>query len=210
MSLVITMKTRNGIVFASDSRSTFVNSTAAYYEEKGRRAQKVFRFGSFILAVTGRNSCMHNGREYRIEDAINQAREDSPGITAKEFTGRMRAFLEFSLCRDRDVPYVFIFGYWHGGQYVVERTEMYYDRIIYRPELDDQIGWSGDVTCFPEKLQHRINRNWTLEEMEAGARMLLGHAIEAGDYFLPYNPVGGEIQVVSFSWPGPGGTVPVK
>ena len=199
MSLIITMKTTHGIVFASDSKSTYINQEKSFYEQEHRTAQKVFQFARFILTTYGRNECFVNGVLYYIEDVINEILSAAPGITMHDFILALRDRLEVSLYRDVSDPYCFIFGYKAQNMYVIEYVQIYRDRIVYNPQLKNCIGWVGDTTCFPEKLQFQLNQNWSISDMENGIRMLMQNAIAVGDLFLNYNPVGGDVQIVSFT-----------
>lgn len=74
MSLVLMLKSKHGLVAASDSKSTL---TLGYGEEAERSVQKVFSGENYLLATWGENR-VHVGNWCRMEDIMKEMVETYP------------------------------------------------------------------------------------------------------------------------------------
>ena len=193
MSLILMMKNRNGLVAIADSKSTITNGQE---EEKGRNPQKLFKGNRYILGTYGVNHAFVDS-VVRIEDTLRELVRSNPdycGLVLKEFQQLLRP--------DCQEQYNFIVGYRLDSKYFPDNHsyliegysvttngihETFSDRTL------SSCQYVGMIDLMPRNVS--VNGNWTLEEMKWKAELLMNTAIQLGDEFLAYNPVGGKLQV---------------
>lgn len=194
MSLILMMKNQNGLVAVSDSKSTISNGMEEKY---GRNVQKIFKGNNYILGTWGVNM-LHIDVTVRIEDVLKSLVERYPddfGAVLKEF--------QYHLKRDCEEEYYFIVGFRLNSQYYKDN----YSYIIEGYTItagDINMNFSdcspsgcraaGVIDMLPRNFS--INMNWTEGELKKKAELLMQTAIKLGNEFMPYNPVGGEIQML--------------
>lgn len=193
MSLILMMKNRNGLVAIADSKSTIANGQE---EEKGRNPQKLFKGNRYIIGTYGVNHAFVDS-VVRIEDTLRELVRSNPdycGLVLKEFQQLLRP--------DCQVQYNFIVGYRLDSKYFPDNhsyliegysvtangiQETFSDRTL------SSCQYVGMIDLMPRNVP--VNGNWTLEEMKGKAELLMNTAIQLGDEFLTYNPVGGKLQI---------------
>lgn len=146
----------------------------------------------------GGTNMLHIDVTVHIEDVLKSLVERYPddfGAVLKEF--------QYHLKRDCEEEYYFIVGFRLNSQYYKDN----YSYIIEGYTItagDINMNFSdcspsgcraaGAIDMLPRNFS--INMNWTEGELKKKAELLMQTAIKLGNEFMPYNPVGGEIQMV--------------
>ena len=195
MSLVVFAQSRHGIVAASDSRSTITGDAGPYLENDNTK--KIFSNEVFLLGTYGENKFLKEHVTLPLSQAIDHCLEITDGLEPEEFLKDLYEELTETFLSSPNTRYNFIAGW-------KQRT---YDEYIVSFFSLSRVGVHYDGTNNPNCLAFCTspmtpnsicsNPSWTILEMEDRCKKLVRGIIDLGDLFLPYNPVGGAIQIAS-------------
>ena len=197
MGLIITMQNQHGLVFCGDSRSTFFDSIATPYQEAQRQTQKVFQAKNYIVATYGRSMAIHRDTAVYMENLLTSLIAVYPDMLEQEFLNRLYTEIRDSFGSDTTAPYHFLLGKIEG------KTPMFYECAMSAvgpelvPRIESRVIYYGVADAAPHNV--RVNENWSVNDLEKSARMLMKSTIDIGDRFFAYNPVGGKIQVAKLA-----------
>lgn len=200
MSFVMMMNSLHGIVAVADSKSTVQDSV----DERNRRTQKVFKASNYLLATWGSNRLAVDETPIKLEDVLHFLIKKYPDNYRKLLTD-FRALLYLN-----NNSMNCSFNFFIGGHFECEKypgNDGYFIKefrissegidLIRSEKTISNLRYAGAVELMPGGLN--INPNWDVFQLEEKGTLLLQSIIEIGDAFLPYNPVGGDIQVVSYT-----------
>lgn len=200
MSFIMMMNSLHGIVAVADSKSTVQNSV----EEKNRRTQKVFKPSNYLLATWGNNRIIKSKIPIKVEDVLNLLIERFPDDFRKVLDSFQELLYENNHSMN-DIYNFFVGGHYKCKEfpgndgYFIKEYKVSSEGIdcLNSQQAISNCRYAGVVELMPRNLS--INPNWDVFQLEEKGTLLLQSIIEIGDAFLPYNPVGGDIQVVSYT-----------
>lgn len=191
MSILITVKNRNGICMASDSRlTTVLNGTNLFRDD----AKKVFKTDMFLLGVTGCADVIHGNSHELIQETVERIISRDAYLSADQF----QAALYGELKGKPGTAYHFVFGYREkdslsGSDYVLRYVELMDGYFVRNEKIyHDSILAVGENSLVPPAVS--VNPDWDLQKLEDVSRRMVENAIGMGELFLQPDTVGGNIQ----------------
>ena len=202
MSFVCAFCGRNGVVIASDSRSSRLYGNELGSHPDREPVKKVFKAGKFVFGVWNDNEAIEHGQGKHLEEIIDDILK-TDGLTVESFIIHMHSRL-FSEKHNPSAIYNMVFG---------TRSAASGEYMLYEYELDSRgsrliyVG-SGNIfrACaapgyVPENLN--VDYGMDIEEMERYCKVLVQAVIDVGQVYLDkgmidYFPIGGDVQAVSY------------
>lgn len=189
MSLIVLMKNENGIVIASDSRSSLTSQNKAYAKLQ-KEVKKIFLGANYILAVSGINSLDGLDIEALLEKLIKENPTNyKKVIETIQWIGKPNGSYHYIIVVKEPHPL-------DDATHVlaIHKFEIVGCQVFSTTERRDiKYLAVGCLYFVPDDIY--IDPKWTLATMKAKCIKLIQNAINMGDEFLYYNPIGGHMQM---------------
>lgn len=195
MSLILFLKSNNNLVAVSDSKGSYIIDNQLVEDKIRGPVQKIFKSHKFIMSVHGRNDIITTDNKIMpIETLINEQLNNYNG-SHRDFIKKLIPLLQNSFNNNIQLAYTFTFAF--IDQYneigieecIINKIEYNFINTTYM----DNIYMYGEFSKLPREVT--INPNDTLNDITEKGIALMKSAITLGDLFMPYNPVGGDIQI---------------
>lgn len=193
MSLIIMACSKNGIVCASDSKSTVLINSEGQIELE-REAQKIFKFEKFIVGTFNYNMIINE----KLEDVINKIKNTHYNCTYEEFLDFVKSYLAQ---KNEYKTYNFIIGTKNKNTYFCKGYCVNAEVI----KWDNGYAEAGTSDTYLKNntkinlMNFNFPYNSTLEDIKNILKKIIEDTIYIGDKILQYNPVGGKIQIETFT-----------
>lgn len=195
MSLVGIIKTKNGIVAFADTKSTLYDVNGGPKEENNRIVKKMFINPKFIITTYGNNKCIENNSWVPLETLINKIIKKEYN-SVSDFLDSLNEMLKKTYATDNNIVYNFIVSEkdadddFYVADFTLSKSGCRLNNINYNYAVTH-----CRTPCCPLGLNPIIDEN--LEFTRKGAELLVKNTIELGNYYLHYNPVGGDVYSAS-------------